>query len=288
MKYLLILILLGLCIESQCQDDLFDLIDEGGKQNEFTRSTFRSTRLVNMHTVETHRKGELQFIIQHRFGRINTGIYELFGLDEANIRFGLEYGVTDNLDLGFGRSSFDKTYDGFAKYRVLRQKKTGQPLSLTLFGSIAINTLRVDESAFEYTFARRTTYATQILIARRFNDRISVEVTPTWVHKNLIESSQDDNDQFAVGFGARIGITNSLDITGEYHYRLNPAQSNITYNSIGFGIDLETGGHVFQIVLSNSRPMIEKGFITETTGDFWKGDIHLGFNIVRRFQLTRS
>lgn len=271
------------------QDDLMQLLEEETEDQgpQPVTSIFKATRLVNGHTVEINKARVLQFIISHRFGNLNTGAYHFFGLDESNIRLGLEYGISEKVNIGIGRSSFDKTFDGFVKYKFVEQSKGNNsfPFSGALFGSAAVNSLRVTDPGFDYTITHRTVYTTQILLARKFNNTASFQIVPTWVHKNLVQTRSDNNDIFTVGFGGRIGITQSLDITAEYHLQLNPNESFINYNSVGLGVDIETGGHVFQLVLTNSRPMIEKGFITETRGDVSNGDIRFGFNIVRRFQL---
>lgn len=252
--------------------------------------TFKGTRIANGHSIETRKKGILDFLITHRFGTLNSGAYELWGLDEANIRLALAYSLTNDLTIALGRSSYEKTFDGYIKYRLFHQK-TGDkpfPVGITLFGSAAVKTLKDYDPENEPSFTDKLSYTSQILIARRISQNFSLQITPTYIHFNQVPTTDDPNDMFALGFGARIKLSKRMAINGEYFYNFNQFESFDTFNSLSAGVEFETGGHVFQLVFTNSRPMIEKGFITETTGDFFDGDIHFGFNISRSFQVKKS
>ncbi len=292
-KRLLVVVMLltQMIIPVVAQDDLMDML--GGDEEEETVktvATFKATRLVNGHTIETRRKKTLDFLISHRFGRINGGPYELFGIDESNIRFALEYAVTDKFMIGVGRSSFEKTFDSFGKYKLLEQSSgpNSMPFSATYLSSVALVSLNTpsystkDTSRTNY-FSSRMSFTNQVIIARKFSDVISWQIMPTMVHHNLVYGLNDPNDVFALGTGGRVKLSPSFSINGEYFFQLNPIQSTQRYNSFAIAGELETGGHVFQFSISNSRSMIEKGFITETTGDIFNGDLHLGFNIFRTF-----
>lgn len=263
-----------------------DLLDEIANEPVPTSyvSTFKGTRLINGHSVETRSAGVLEFVISHRFGEVSGGFYELFGLDDSNIRFGLEYGVTDRFYVGLGRSSFEKVFDGFMKYRLVRQTRQATPVSVTLFTSATVKTLRQPE--LELDFADKLVYTSQVMVARKFSDKFSLQVMPTWIHYNLIDSDDEHNEVFAIGTGGRFRVSRRVSINAEYYYQIQRLSPD-SYNSIAIGVDIETGGHVFQIQLTNSRQMIEKGFIAETDNNFFKGDIHLGFNITRAFQLKK-
>lgn len=277
----------GICLSQE--DLLKELQQSEVKETEYISSTFKGSRLINGQTIETRYKGELEFIFAHRFGPMNGGLYELYGLDQAYVRIGLEYGLTDRLGVGIGRNSVDKTVDGFLRYKALRQSKTGMPISVTAFGVMAVKTSPKDEDAgYDITFQDRTSYTAQLLIARKFTPALSLQLMPSFVHKNTVDQSIEDNDQIALGVGGRIKVSRSVALTTEYYYRFNVHDNNPYYNSIGFGVDIETGGHVFQIVITNSRGLTERAFITETTGEFFDGDIHLGFNVTRIFQLKRD
>jgi len=277
----------GICLSQE--DLLKELQQSEVKEKEYVSSTFKGSRLINGQTIETRYKGELEFIFAHRFGPMNGGLYELYGLDQAYVRIGLEYGLSDRMGVGIGRNSVDKTVDGFLRFKALRQAKAGMPISLTAFGIMAVKTSPKDENAgYDITFQDRKSYTAQLLIARKFTPALSLQLMPSYVHKNTVDQSIEDNDQIALGVGGRIKVSRSVALTTEYYYRFNVHDNNPYYNSIGFGVDIETGGHVFQIVITNSRGLTERAFITETTGEFFDGDIHLGFNVTRIFQLKRD
>ncbi|MTB51729.1 DUF5777 family beta-barrel protein [Lewinella sp. W8] len=276
--------LLLLCTSARAQDELLSLLEETEpEETTLTPATFKGSRLINGHTVMTRRKGSLEFLIAHRFGRLNSGAYELFGLDNANVRFGLDYGLTDRLTVGFGRNSFEKTYDVFAKFAILRQQSgaTTVPVSVTGFVSGAVNTLRPIDPDTEVPFSERVSYTYQLLVARKISPNFSVQLMPTLVHFNIVPENLS-NDLTALGVGGRLLLTKRLSVNAEYYYRLQDRETD-NYDALAIGIDLETGGHVFQLQFTNSRSMVEKGFIRETTGDFFGGDIHFGFNITRTF-----
>ena len=277
------------------QDDLLaELEKETGGEKEYADFIFKGTRLINGHSVKTLHKGELEFLISHRFGQINSGAYELYGLDNSFIRFGLDYGITDDLTIGFGRSSYDKTYDGFVKYKILKQSTGagGMPFTLTLLADASTKTSPDKASAPGITSKNRLAYVTSLLIARKVNSALSVQVSPTFIHKNMVYEPQK-NDTYAVGAGLRYKITSSVTVNFEHFIRLNINGNDYTYegadtfNAVALGVDIETGGHVFQLHLTNTRGMMERAIITETTGNVLKGDIHLGFNISRTFQLVK-
>lgn len=249
--------------------------------------TFKSTRVMNGHSTERMLPGQLDFRVSHRFGTLNTGAYNFFGLDESNIRLGLEYGLARWLMIGIGRSSFEKTFDGFAKFSLLRQSSGARnvPLSASLFTSAALKTLKGPEQ--DNYFTSRMAYTFQVLAARKISDVFSVQLSPTFIHKNLPEDFIDQSDIFAIGAGARIRVADWISINGEYYYLPEKGRYNLNqiYDPLSIGVDIETGGHVFQLILTNSRGMTEKTFIGETTGLWSRGDIHFGFNISRIFLL---
>ncbi len=255
---------------------------------ELALATFKSIRIINGHSVETVHKNTLHFLISHRFGTLNSGAYNFFGLDAGVIRLGFEYGLSENLTIGVGRSSNEKTFDGLIKYRALRQG-TGPgtaPVTVTLLGTSALSTLKYAGSLMDdRPFKTRLTYTYQALIARKFSDGFSLQLMPTYVHRNLVMTRAEDNGVWAVGGAARQKITKRLALTGEYYYVLPGATADDVryHNSLAVGFDIETGGHVFQLHFTNSSGMIEKFFIPQTTGDFFKGDIYFGFNISRAF-----
>jgi len=272
------------------QDDLLDLFDKDEKKEiEYTSATFKSTRVILGQSIENPASGEMIFVISHHFGKINDGAYGLFGLDQATIRLGFEFGINERLTLGFGRSSFRKTYDGSLKYTLLRQRSglKNMPLSISIFSSTTLNSLKWADPDRKNYFSSRLTYVHQLLIARKFNRSLSIQLSPTVVHKNLIPAKEDQSDIFAIGIGGRQKITNRLSINAEYFYLLPGKTADDFNNTLSIGFDIETGGHVFQLHFSNAQPMFESAFITETTGNWFDGDVYFGFNITRVFTLKR-
>ena len=266
------------------EEDLLSLLG-GDEEQTYTSATFKTTRIINMHSVENAAAGVMDFRISHRFGFINTGAYDLFGLDQALMRIGLEYGVTDRLMVGFGRSNVNKAYDSFLKYKILRQGsgKSNIPISVSYFASAVCNTIKWADPNRDNYFSSRMQYTHQLLIARKFNNDLSLQLTPTLVHKNLVPTLQDKNDILAMGFGGRYKLTQRFSVNGEYNYVLPNQITSTFYNSLSLGVDIETGGHVFQLHLTNSTSMLEPGFITESVGQWKKGGIHFGFNVSRVF-----
>ena len=266
------------------EEDLLSLLG-GDEEQTYTSATFKTTRIINMHSVENAAAGVMDFRISHRFGFINTGAYDLFGLDQALMRIGLEYGITDRLMLGMGRSNVNKAYDSFLKYKILRQGsgKSNIPISVSYFASAVCNTIKWADPNRDNYFSSRMQYTHQLLIARKFNNDLSLQLTPTLVHKNLVPTLQDKNDILAMGFGGRYKLTQRFSVNGEYIYVLPNQITSTFYNSLSLGVDIETGGHVFQLHLTNSTSMLEPGFITESVGQWKKGGIHFGFNVSRVF-----
>ncbi len=286
MKFLLTFVtLLGISQLTLAQDDL---LSEMEKQetvvSDFTIGTFSGTRLINGHSIETKHKGSLEFIITHRFGTLNSGGYNLWGLDNSSIRLGLEYGITDKLGVGVGRSSFDKTFDYYTKYKVLRQTKS-VPVTVTALGTASFKASMREEFP---TLATRDkmSYVAQLLIARKFSQRVSFQLAPAFLHQRTVNQDTAVNNLLSLGMGGRVKITRSMAVVAEYYLRLNEHDATPFNDSIGLGVEFETGGHVFQLVFTNSRGMMERAFLAETTGDFFDGDIHFGFNITRTFQLS--
>lgn len=254
-------------------------------QNETPEKIFYDTRIINGHSVETSNAGIMKFIISHRFGTLNSGVYELFGLDNSTIRMGLDYGISNGLTIGIGRSSFNKNYDSYIKLRILTQGLKNSPLSITAMSGMAIKTLRNLDTDREDIFTHRLSYNHSVMIARRINDRISLQLSPTLIHRNLVSLNSESNDVFVVHTAARFLASKTISLNMEYSYVL-PNQLAAKYNNcLSLGIDIETKGHVFQFQISNSRGMIDQLFMTETTGKWTNGDIHYGFNITRDFKI---
>ncbi|HTQ64984.1 MAG TPA: DUF5777 family beta-barrel protein [Puia sp.] len=258
----------------------------------YVTGTFKAMHIVNMQTIEAPAAGALNFVIQHRFGQLNSGAYNFFGLDNATLRLGLDYGITDRFTVGIGRSSYQKTFDSYLKYKLLRQTDGSEkmPLSLSVLGTINYVTLDFPASEKpDMTTGDRISYTAQLLIARKFSRIISIQIVPTYLHYNLVQTAGDKNDVFALGMGGRVKITKRMSINVEYNY-LPTGQivSSEIHNSFSLGWDIETGGHVFQLVFTNSQSVLESQYITQTTGSWGNGGIYFGFNISRNFNLTKK
>lgn len=255
----------------------------------YTTATFKSSRIINGHSIELVKPKHLEFRISHRFNSVRGGLSEFFGLDNASIRLGLEYGINDYVMVGIGRSTFEKSVDGFVKAKILRQRKNGLPFTLAAFASAVISTQKQSEP--NYRFDSRLSYCTQLLIASKISDAISIQLTPTLVHRNLVPTSTYPNDLFALGAGGRVKVSKRVSINVEYFYRfLSSAYQRIDpyHNSLSIGVDIDTGGHIFSLHFTNSQGQIEKGFIGQTTYQWGKGDFCFGFNITRQFYLGKK
>lgn len=267
-------------MEALLEDEMPDRID-------YTTATFKATRIISAHSVERMNKHEFDFRVAHRFGKINSGWYDAFGLDMASTNFRLDYGLSDWLMLGVGRSTYKKTFDGFAKFTMLRQctGKKNVPVSVSYVSGIYINSLKWINTERTNHFSSRLAYAHQLLIARKFNEKMSAQLTPTIIHRNMVENSTVPNDIYSFGIASRYKLSKRFALCVEWFPVLNnPTDASIDYySSFSLGFDIETGGHVFQLHLTNSLAIVENGFVGETTGAWSKGDIHFGFNISRVF-----
>ena len=293
MKHIKVIIFLSFsfcfCNLSFSQEDslMLELEKEMEPKTQYAPATFKATRVINGQSVENPGPGILQFLIQHRFGTLNSGAYNLFGLDESTVRIGFDYGIGDKLALGIGRSSFGKVYDGYIKYKLLRQS-TGEkkmPLTVVLYTNTSISTIEKSTDDKDIALVDRLSFSHQILIARKFSERLSFQISPSYVHRNVVPTKAFQNDVFAVGMGGRLKISKRTSINAEYFYLLPGHTDDNFYNSFSIGFDIETGGHVFQLHVTNSQGMTEPQFIAQTTGNFWDGDIHYGFNISRAFSV---
>ena len=296
LKRLLLILCLYLSVAKGLgqQVDLFKMQDSANATEdkkhtvEKVHNTFYSTRLVNSHTVEITGKGSMDFRISHRFEPLNLGFYNMFGLDYASMSLGFDFGLSDNLMVGIGRTTFNKEYDGFIKYRVLHQS-TGTnniPLSITLLGSMAYKNIDMDPS-MKVSGSDRTYFSGQVLIGSKLNEYTSIQLSPTYTHYNrIISYTGGSKDMFALGLLARQKISKRVSINAEYFYQATRFDG--TYDPLSVGVDINTGGHVFQLHFTNSTGMNEHTFIHETTGSWGKGDIRWGFNVSRIFNIGRK
>ena len=270
------------------QDDLLDMLDDDSEKSEFVDSAFKGTRVVNAQSLEIPKPKILQFMIQHRFGSIENGFYDLFGMDYATIRFDFHYGLTDRISFGVGRSSLDKIYDMFLKTKLIRQTSGFKsfPFSVLFYSDIGIDTKRKPEiyPSVKDNFSNRLLYVNQLIIGRKFSRNLSLEILPTLVHRNLVPTNNDDHDQASIGIAGRFKLSNRISINADYFIPIGGRNENYK-NSLAVGVDYETGGHVFQVMLANAQGPYEYTFIENASGDFSSGTLYLGFNISRSFTL---
>jgi hypothetical protein len=276
---------------SQDSTDLLGLVGQDQPKKEYVYNAFKSTRVIMAHSMEMLRPGVLDFRILHRFGRINGGAYEFFGLDgPATVRLGLDYGVTNDLSVGIGRSTFNKELDGFIKYRIIHQA-TGpkaSPVSVIAVAGSTLTTLKWSDPTRKNYFSSRLAYYGQAIIGRKFSESLTLQLMPSVVHRNLVPTENDPNDLIAAGIGGRIKLSHRISFNFDYHYIINQNDAAGFHNPLSIGFDLETGGHVFQLHFTNSKGMNERAFLAATEYDWSKGDIFFGFNISRSFQIKKK
>jgi hypothetical protein len=272
------------------QTSLLDGIADSSNLTDKISGAFKSSRVIHAHSIEMIPKGNLDFRILHRFGELSEGIETLFGLDQASMRMSFDYGITNNFTVGFGRSTYKKEYDAFLKYRVLQQSRGAKtvPISVVLVGGAMIRT--ADEFSFtgkELTTGDKTAFYVQAIAGRKFNDRLSLQVSPIWLHMNYVDAKSDDNDVFGLGGGARYKLSKHFALTIDYHHVIGERPSGF-YDPLAIGVDIETGGHVFQLHLTNAVGMNERAFLYDTNAQFFQGDIRFGFNLSRMFDLRKK
>lgn len=282
MNKIIIFSLLIITFNVQAQDNLLSILGSNDEQT-YVSSLFKGTKVVNGQSVKLQAEGVLQFTIQHRFGTLNSGFYNLYGLDNSQVRIGFDYGIKDWFGLGIARSSALKTIDANVKLRLKRQANGDYsfPFTMVLNSIVFTKQYRWNELKDKsFSFSNQLSYAHQLLIARKINRDLTFQLSPTVVHYNLVDLENETNDNYAIGIGGRHKLTRRVSLNVEYFYQLNDKLNN---NVLSLGFDVETGGHVFQLHLSNSPAMIESEFISKTTGSWLNGDIYFGFNISRVF-----
>lgn len=280
MNRFLALILL-VFFQSSYAQDLLSMLEKDDNEVKITTSIFKDNRIVNAQSSKQTAKGEFKFLIQHRFGTLNSGFYNLWGIDNSHVRFGLDYGLSERVALAVGRSSNNKEFDASAKVNVLQQTNTS-PIVLSAYSAVFLaHPSESERQEANYELLNQFTFSNQIIIARKFSSNFSAVILPTHVHINLYDFGTSADHLF-LGVGGRYKITKKISVNGEYFYAFSDMKEN-HQNMLSLGVDIETGGHVFSLHLSNSRGMNEQAFLTQTQGEWLKGDIYFGFNISRVF-----
>ncbi|GAA4281139.1 DUF5777 family beta-barrel protein [Gaetbulibacter aestuarii] len=265
------------------QDDLLNEIDTNAAGNQYVTSAFKGLKIVNFESTKLVAQGDFTFIVSHRFGSIKNGFDNFFGLDDAVTRLNFVFGVSDGLNFGVSRSSYQKIYEFSTKYRLLRQIENGFPVTIVGFNEVLINTGLSKDNLPGLEFENRLTYTWQFLISRKINENFTVELAPTFYHENYVALDDQENSQYALGIGARYKLGKRWSINADYGWHLNRAASSPYKNPLSIGVDLETGGHVFQMHFTTAQGMNTNAFLGQATGDWTDGDIFFGFNLSRTF-----
>jgi hypothetical protein len=270
-----------------------DSLDFGNEpEKKIIRSAFDGSTIINSQSTNVNDAGQLSVIIAHRFGTVKEGFYNFYGIDEAAMRLGFEYGVTNKVTLGIGRSTAGKNYDGYLKYRLITQTKGAAsgniPITVTLFVSSAFSSqkLRVlNQNNDRNYFIDNLVHTYQTIVSRQLSSRFSLQVSPTVIHKNLVETASQPHNIYALGSGLRMKVRGKLSINVDYSYvwKEDLSAGVKLYNPIGIGMEVVTGGHVFKLHFTNSVGMIEKEYLTNTTDNFFKGQMRFGFTLLRSF-----
>ncbi|WP_246008178.1 DUF5777 family beta-barrel protein [Chitinophaga lutea] len=292
---------------AMAQDDLGAIFGKDSVRRDPVIATFKSTRIINAQSNETLARGDLDFRVAHRFGDIggaNGGASTFFGIDNStDIRIAFEYGITNRLTAGVSRAkgsgAFSQLYEVLGKFKLLQQTMDNRvPLAVTLFGNAVVTSMKsnTDKEAVNYfdKFSSRMTYTAQAVIARKFGDRFSLALLPSYVHRNKV-GYMDMNDMFALGVGGRLRFSKRVALVVDYFVPFRDEASKDYYktqgieffNPLGVGVEIETGGHVFHLNFTNSTATLENQFIPETTTSWLQGQFRWGFNISRRFSLGR-
>ena len=262
------------------QEDLLKDIDTIKTNSDTSQPAFKALQIVTGQSTKLAAKKEWYMVVAHRFGDVSAGFKDFFGLDNASTKLGVIYGVTDAISLSLSRETNMKTFEGGIKYKLVRQNENF-PVDIVGYNVMGVNTALDKDTYPHLTFSDRLSYLTQSLISRRFSDKFSLQLTPSYVHKNLYEPSTEDKNQFLAGLGGRYKISKRISINAEYF--VNFDNHSFYKNPLSLGMDIETGGHVFQLLFTNSQINSDIGYLTNATGNWGKGHIFFGFNLYRVF-----
>ncbi len=271
----------------QAQDDLLNQLDSiKPTEKQVEMAAFKGLQVCSMQSTKLPIKGEWYFLVSHRFGDLKEGINNFFGLDNALTRIGGIYGVANWLSVGASRHTFNKTFELSTKYMLVSQKTDGFPISIVGYNSMDINSSKFDKEEFpNFSNTNRLAYTSQLLISRKFNESVSFEINPIWVHKNLYDAQPgtEKKDQMLIAGGGRCKLSKRISFNLEYAYRISEPEKEMYHNPLTAGFDIETGGHVFQLVFSNSQAMNDVAYFTNGTGKWNGGSLYFGFNLYRVF-----
>ncbi len=312
MRIVLLLATLLPVFKTYCQDSLTNILNNEVSNQQAHKpshvyATFKGTHLINARTNETIKKKELDFRVSHRFGDIGGeygGEKSFFGMENStDIRISFDYGITDRLTVGVSRSkgatSVRQLYETSLKFKLLEQtENNNMPVSVTAFSNAVVSSMASNVKANTpdhfSSFSDRLSFTEQLIIARKFSDRLSLMVVPGWVHTNYVINN-DQNDVYSVGVGGRFKITKRMAFIADYFkvFRSNASIAAFKanrikfYNPLGVGLEFETGGHVFDFTFTNSTAILENQYLPYTTTSWLTGQFRWGFNISRIFSFKK-
>lgn len=265
---------------ASAQEDLLSQLDSTQVQDTYATAAFKGLQVITMQSTKMPAKKEFYFVVSHRFGTVKGGISEFFGFDDATTKIGGIYGLTDWLSVSGSRHTLSKVYEASVKYRLARQSDAF-PFEIVGYNTLDINSQLKKDDYPKIEFSDRLTYVSQLLVSRKLSERLSLELVPSFIHKNLYNPAIENDNQFAMGYGGRMKLTKRLSVNLEYAYNFD--KPSFYNNPLSVGLDVETGGHIFQLLFTNSQSMTESGYLTGAAGDWGKGDFFFGFNLYRVF-----
>lgn len=306
-KYLLVILLLvSIAVRAQngigakdtlSTDSLLNSLSANNK-SEPVNAAFKSTHVILTETPETNKKNNLNFLVVHRFGDIGStegGGKTLWGLDNSSdIYIGFEYGLTNNLDIDFGRSKYEQLIEAGLKYNFLQQTSDNSiPVAIKLLAHIGLKPYHVNTNVFD-DYSNRLNYFYQLIIARKFSSRLSLQVAPSFLRNNLPFPYLEGNEQniFSLSASGRFKITKRMGIVVDYAHPFSSFRDHSSspkfYDPSGVGFEVETGGHVFTLNLTNAQAISPINYLSDTESKWTKGQYRLGFTITRIFDLNHS
>jgi hypothetical protein len=285
MKKIITLLLLLSTLAIVAQNDLLNEIDIETENETYEPPAFKAMKIGNLQSTKIANKGDFYMTVSHRFGTLKNGLTTFFGFDDANTKIQLLYSFIDGIQLSISRESLNRTYASALKVRLLKQSTTF-PVNIVAYGTVNINTLIDTKQHPNLKFGDKMSYASQLLISRRISKNLSLLVAPSFVRQNLQDlriTKELNHNQFVLGFGGRMKVSKRMSINADYAFNFNRSKNSLYNNPLTFGLDIETGGHVFQLLFSNAQSTNEPGFLSNAEGDWANGNVFFGFNIVRVF-----
>ena len=265
------------------QDELLSEIDTVIEEPTYASAVFKGLKVINFESTKLVAKKGFNFIVSHRFGTVKNGFQNLFGLDEAVTHLNFVYGLSDNINISASRSSNQKIYEVATKFRLVSQQAGKIPFTVVGYTSVLANTALDTDNLPKLEFKHRLSYIAQLLVSRKMNKNLSLILSPTFFHDNYLTDDFQENSQYGVGFGGRYKLGKRWSLNTEYGVHLNRSKNSLYKNPFSVGVDLETGGHVFQLLFTNSQSMNTNGVFGTSTGEWRESDVYFGFNLARSF-----